>query len=67
MKNESQNWEVLLIEAEQRFIALESAYTEVADLPPSDERNALLEELGNRLEVAYANWQVVDTTLNHTT
>lgn len=67
MKNESQNWEVLLVQAEQRFLAIESAYTSVADLPPSDERNALLEELGNRLEVAYANWQVIDTTLNHTT
>jgi len=67
MKNESQNWEVLLVQAEQRFIAIESAYAEVADLPPSDERNVLLEELGNRLEVAYANWQVIDTTLNHTT
>ena len=55
------------MQAEQRFLSIESAYADVQDLPPSDERTALLEELGNRLEKAYANWQVIDTTLNHTT
>ena len=67
MENESQNWEVLLMQAEHKFIAIESAYTEVASLPASDERNALLQELSDRLDVAYANWQMIDTTLNHTT